>query len=245
MKAQLTRFKAWVQSKVSVRAQTPTNLNIVEWSRHRVISLSICILIYAILIAATLYSSVTFWASHFKTAEVGVGFALLVDGLAIATLIFRVTRIQFPLNWLRHALPLTTVVPVFLFAEEQLRDLALAVTVSVVVLGFSFVLQRHIEGLFVSPEELAKEAVYANAQGLLNEQLRRIAVDQVLGSFAQESKQVTATAKETKQLTSTVLLRRDEFIREYAIATKYRTEAYQAYVAGRDYSKYVNTLQSR
>lgn len=221
-----------------IKFHGPTNLNVKEWARHRVISLIICVLIYGVLIAATLYSSIHFWGAAFKTQEVGYGFALLVDGLAVACLVFRICRVQFPLNWLRHALPLTTVIPVYDFAFEQLSDIPLAIIVSVVVLGFSFILQHHIEGLFISPEELAREAVMANAQGLLNEQLRRAQVDNVLGTFTLASRELNQKA--APQL-GDGQMRREEFRRHYHVAVKFVTVAFQAYKAGEDFTVYCNT----
>lgn len=225
-----------------VKFQGPTNLNVLEWGKNRLTSLAICVVIYAVLIGATLYSSISFWGAAFRTTEVGIGFALLVDGLGLATLVFRVTRIQFPLNWMRHTLPLTTIIPVYEFAYWQLNNYWLAGFVCVVVMGFSFILQHHIENLFISPEELAREKVMANAQGLLNEQLRRQEVDRVLGTFAQESKALHAS--QAPQL-GDGKLRRDEFCRFYKIAVKFQTVAFQAYRAGEDFSVYCNTSKNK
>ena len=220
----------------------PTNLNVLDWSKNRIISLVICISIYAVVIGLTLYSSLSFWGSAFKTHEVGYGFALLIDGLGLATLVFRVTRIQFPLNWLRHTLPLTTIVPVYEFAFWQTGDVFLAGFVCLIIFGFSFVLQHHIENLFISPEELAREKIMANAQGLLNEQLRRQEVDRVLGTFSVASRELSQTA--APQL-GDGQLRRDEFKRHYKIAVKFVTVAFQAYKAGQDFSVYCNTASER
>lgn len=230
------------RKRPKLKFQGPTNLNVLDWSKNRIVSLAICVVIYAVLIGATLYSSVSFWGAAFKTHEVGIGFALLVDGLGLATLVFRVTRIQFPLNWLRHTLPLTTIIPVYEFAYWQTSDIWLSTFVCLVVMGFSFILQHHIENLFISPEELAREKVMANAQGLLNEQLRRQEVDRVLGTFAQESKALHAATKQVAQL-GDGQLRREEFRRHYKVAVKFITVAFQAYKAGQDFSVYCDTAK--
>lgn len=229
--------RLWRKIKWPRRDQDPTNLNLTEWSKERLISLGISCAIYLVLLAATLYSSIDFWGSHAKTREVGVGFALLLDGLAMLCLVFRITRIQFPLNFLRHTLPLTTVIPVYLFAMQELGDIYLSVFVTGLILVFSWILQRHIENLFITPADLADEAVRAHARGLINEQVRRQAVDGVLLGFREESK-VIADTSPTLSLPSAT--GREQFRIKYGVKHKDLTAAYQAYKAGKDFSQWVN-----
>lgn len=231
---QLVRKLRWPTFK----RQGTTNLNLSEWSSRRIVSLAISSGIYLVLLAATLYSSIDFWGGHAKTRSVGIGFALLLDGLAMLCLIFRITRIQFPLNFLRHTLPLTTVIPVYLFGLDQLGDMWLAGFATVLILAFSFILQRHIEGLFISPKDLAEEAIRAHAAGLLNEHLRRQAVDGVLIGFREESVQISEA---TPSLQLAPATGREQFRIQYRVAHKHVTEAYQRYRRGENFDQFKNT----
>ena len=218
--------------------QDMTNLNLTEWGVRRLVSLVISSAIYLVLLAATLYSSIDFWAGHARTREVGVGFALMLDGLAMLCLIFRITRVKFPLNFLRHTLPLTTIIPVYLFGLDQLGDFWLASFATVMILAFSFILQRHIEGLFISPKDLAEERIREHAAGLLNEHLRRQAVDGVLLGFRDESVAIT---QQTPSLQLPPPTGRDQFRVQFKIAHRYVTEAYQRYRAGENFDEFKNT----
>jgi hypothetical protein len=155
-----------------------------HWTTRRKWSLAIHIGIVLIPFCFATTSAAQLWFSLFQDWWIAVPIVVAFDVTALIGLVLYIGRIPSPFQWLRHLLPVISVVPLGLELYDLLaphNDIWVSVLVSAVVTtAMTLIAWRcwvTIEGLFVSSAVAARELVEERltaARQLQQEQLRML-----------------------------------------------------------------------
>lgn len=168
-----------------------------HWTTRRKWSLAIHIGIVLIPFCFATTSAAQLWFSLFQDWWIAVPIVVAFDVTALIGLVLYIGRIPSPFQWLRHLLPVISVVPLGLELYDLLaphNDIWVSVLVSAVVTtAMTLIAWRcwvTIEGLFVSSAVAARELVEERltaARQLQQEQLRMLTATLTMAADMQAS----------------------------------------------------------
>lgn len=139
----------------------------VQWSRRRWVSFAVHIIYLCITFFSGLAAALSLWHEWFSyTPDAWLATAIVVgtlEILAVVSLVLYLFRIEWPLAFLRHALPFFSILPLgyklytLLAPNGPVISTIIPVFLSSWFVYLSFVLIRSLENLFIDSVEAARE----------------------------------------------------------------------------------------
>ena len=137
-----------------------------QWSSKRKISFVIHAAYAFLTITAGMFAALVLWQTWFDSWLIASLVITTIEALCIISLVLHISRIEWPLAFLRHALPYLAIVPLGwelyrLLSANPNNPEYIAIGVSVGLTGWFVYLEHRIleslERLFIDPVEAARE----------------------------------------------------------------------------------------
>lgn len=144
-----------------------------NWNRSRKVSFAVHLAFIALPLALATAAAFNWWSSAFGDPWIAAALIATLEILGITSLILYIQRVQWPLMWLRHLIPLFSTIPfgyeLYTYLEPNVGiggAIPLACAVVVWFAWIEFILLRSFETLFITPLEAVQEATRTRMESL-------------------------------------------------------------------------------
>lgn len=161
-----------------------------HWTRARKISLVVHAAFVSIPFALSTVSAFLFWRAMFGDGWLALPMVAVIDVLALTGLVLFIARIPSPFVWLRHLLPIISIVPLgrelylLLAHNDPWLTWALTLLTTAIFVGIAWQCFQTIERLFIDPVAAARERAAELVSALTTTQAQLEVMSEAVDTFA-------------------------------------------------------------
>lgn len=146
----------------------------INWTRKRQVSLVAHLIFLIIPLCASTGAAWMWWSTLFNSGWIASGIIATLEVLGISSLILYISRIEWPLAWLRHFIPFLSIIPLgyeLLRAAQGATDGSIVASIAATLVTcwliyIYFRLLHSLEHLFIDPVTAMREKAKEQTEGL-------------------------------------------------------------------------------